>query len=80
MWNEIQERAVDYVKKLESISIPEYISLNDVSDRTARRDLNKLVEVGIFVKEGLTTGLKFKLRSTPVKRGVSKRGINDAIL
>jgi len=33
------------------------------SSKTARLDLNYLVEMGIFVKEGTTTGLKFKLTS-----------------
>lgn len=65
--NERQRRAIEYVKAHEDITISEYISLNKVSDKTARRDLNYLVENGMFVKDGATTGLKFRL--TPVDFG-----------
>lgn len=61
--NERRTRGIEYVKAHKHITISEYISLNKVSDKTARRDLNYLVEIGIFVKEGATTGLKFKLTS-----------------
>lgn len=61
--NERQRNAIEYVKRRGAISIAEYISLNNVSDKTARRDLNDLVNEGIFKKEGITTGLKFKLTS-----------------
>jgi len=65
--NERQRQAIEYVESHKHITISEYISLNKVSDKTARRDLNDLVEKGLFVKEGSTTGLKF--RSTPVSFG-----------
>lgn len=58
-----KKKAVEYVKARRSISISEYISLNNVSDKTTRRDLNDLVAKGIFKREGITTGLKFKLTS-----------------
>jgi DeoR/GlpR family transcriptional regulator of sugar metabolism len=61
--NERQRKAIEYVKKKGSISISEYISLNNVSDKTTRRDLTGLVAKGIFRREGVTTGLKFKLTS-----------------
>lgn len=61
--NERQRNAIEYVKTQGAISIAEYISLNNVSDKTARRDLNDLITKGIFKKEGITTGLKFKLTS-----------------
>jgi ATP-dependent DNA helicase RecG len=61
--NERQRKAVAYLNKHKFITISEYISLNKVSDKTARRDLGELVEKGIFVKEGVTTGLKFRLTS-----------------
>ncbi len=61
--NERQRQAVEYVEAHKHITISEYISLNKVSDKTARRDLNYLVENGIFAKEGATTGLKFRLTS-----------------
>ena len=65
--NERQRQAIEYVESHKHITISEYISLNKVSDKTARRDLNDLVEKGLFVKEGSTTDLKF--RSTPVNFG-----------
>jgi ATP-dependent DNA helicase RecG len=58
-----QKKAVEYVNQRKFITISGYISLNKVSDKTARRDLNDLVEKGIFMKEGATTGLKFRLTS-----------------
>jgi ATP-dependent DNA helicase RecG len=61
--NERQRKAVEYVKEHSSMLISDYISLNKVSDRTARRDLNDLVDRNIFLKEGVTSGLKFKLTS-----------------
>lgn len=61
--NERQRKAIEYVKENGHITISEYISLNKVSDKTTRRDLKFLVETGIFIKEGVTTGLKFKLTS-----------------
>jgi predicted HTH transcriptional regulator len=64
--NERQRQEIEYVKSHKHITISEFISLNKVSDKTARRDLNYLVEKGLFVEEGSTTGLKF--RSTPVKK------------
>jgi ATP-dependent DNA helicase RecG len=61
--NERQRKAVAHVNKHKFVTISEYIALNKVSDKTARRDLNDIVEKGIFIKEGATTGLKFKLTS-----------------
>ncbi|MFZ3166691.1 MAG: ATP-binding protein [Candidatus Methanoperedens sp.] len=61
--NERQRQTIEYVKSHKYITISEYISLNKVSDKTARRDLNYLVEKKLFVKEGSTTGLKFRLTS-----------------
>ncbi len=72
--NERQRRAVEYVKMYKYITISGYASLNKVSDKTARRDLNYLVEKGIFVKEGVTTGLKFKLTSVDFGQLRSRRG------
>ena len=62
--NERQRKAAEYVKEHGHISISQYIGLNNVSDKTARRDLTELVRKGIMIKEGITTNLKFKLRST----------------
>jgi len=67
--NERQKKAIKYVKGKGSISIIKYMSMCNVSDKTTRRDLNNLVKKGIFMKEGSTTNLKFKLRSTSVNFG-----------
>jgi ATP-dependent DNA helicase RecG len=72
--NEKQRKAIEYVKAHGHITISEYISLNKVSDKTARRDLNYLVERKVFIKEGVTTGLKFKLTSVNFGQLRSKRG------
>jgi ATP-dependent DNA helicase RecG len=76
--NERQRKAIEYVKEHGSMSINDYISLNNVSDKTARRDLNYLVKNNILRKEGVTTGLKFKLTSVNFGqlRSTSEKG-ND---
>ena len=66
--NERQRKAISSLKKGEFMYITHYIQLNNVSDKTARRDLNDLVKKRIFVKEGVTTSLKFKLRSASVRK------------
>jgi hypothetical protein len=37
--------------------------LNDTSDRTALRDLENLIELNIFVKDGVKKGTIYKLKS-----------------
>ena len=61
--NDRQKKAIEYVNRHNFITISKYIAVNKVSDKTARRDLSELVGKGIFVKEGVTTGLKFRLTS-----------------
>lgn len=50
--NDRQLRAVEYVKEKGKITNSEYKTLNDTSDRTASRDLENLVDIGVFLKEG----------------------------
>jgi len=69
-----QKKAVEYLKKHASISILQYTHLNKVSDKTARRDLIYLVKEGFLVREGVTTNLVFKLRSTSVNFGQDTKG------
>lgn len=67
--NEIRKKTIEYLKKHKSITIAEYIGLNKISDKTARRDLNELVRKEMIIKEGITTNVVFKLRSTSVNFG-----------
>lgn len=52
--NERQIKAVFYVKEKGRITNKEYRKLNGVSQRTATRDLTKLVSIGIFEQIGIT--------------------------
>ncbi|WP_347241767.1 helix-turn-helix domain-containing protein [Thermus sp.] len=52
--NERQIRAVRYVKEHSSITNQEYQDLGKVSKRTASRDLDELVQRGIFERRGET--------------------------
>ncbi len=70
--NERQRKAIEYLKENNSISISKYMILNNVSDKTARRDLGFLIMKGFLIKEGVTTNLMFKLRSTSVNFGQNK--------
>jgi len=75
--NERQQKSIEYVKSQGYISIAEYISLNKVSDKTARRDLAYLVTKGIFKREGVTTGLRFRLTSVSFGQLWSQEVPND---
>ena len=72
--NERQKNAVNYLKKNNMIVIRDYIQINHVSDKTARRDLRDLVEKGLLIKEGTTTNASFKLRPTSANFGQEVRG------
>lgn len=50
--NKRQVRAMDYVVKKGAVSNKEYISLNDVSRKTATIDLTQLVTKGLLLKVG----------------------------
>lgn len=60
--NERQQKAIDYVKENGSISNHQYQILNNVSDRTSLRDLEKLTQLEIFVKEGKNKNTLYRLK------------------
>jgi ATP-dependent DNA helicase RecG len=49
--SERQIKAVRYVKETGSITNKEYRDMSDVTDRTALRDLNDLIDRNIFIKQ-----------------------------
>ena len=60
--NTRQINAVEYVKKNGRITNKEYKELNKISDRTALRDLEKLTDLQVLVKEGNKKGTVYKLK------------------
>ena len=60
--NERQQKAIDYVKENGSISNYQYQTLNGVSDRTSLRDLEKLTQLEIFIKEGKNRNTLYRLK------------------
>jgi len=60
--NERQINAVLYVKEKGKISNSEYQALNNVAYKTAYRDLEKLVELSIFIKKGEKKGSFYILK------------------
>lgn len=60
--NERQQKAIDYVRENGSISNHQYQTLNSVSDRTSLRDLEKLTQLEIFVKEGKNKNTLYRLK------------------
>ena len=59
--NERQTKAILFIRGKHSISNSEYIELCSVSDRTALRDLDDLVEKGILQRIGEKKGSKYQL-------------------
>ncbi|HET8810347.1 MAG TPA: ATP-binding protein [Flavobacteriaceae bacterium] len=59
--NERQVKAVLFVKEKGEITNKEYQSLNETSDRTASRDLENLVHLSVFLKQGEKKGTSYKL-------------------
>ncbi|WP_185210620.1 ATP-binding protein [Sphingobacterium mizutaii] len=59
--NDRQLKAVGYVKEKGRITNREYQELNETSDRTASRDLENLVDLGIFIKEGEKKGTSYRI-------------------
>jgi len=57
-----QVKAVFFVKEKGKISNKEYQEMNNISDRTALRDLENLIVLNVFVKEGEKKGTTYKLR------------------
>ena len=60
--NERQIKAIIYTKREGSITNKEYQKLQDISDRTASRDLENLVRLNIFLREGDKKGSVYKLK------------------
>lgn len=54
-------KAVSLVKEKGKIS-KEYQEINQISDRTALRDLDNLIEFNVLVKEGEKKGTIYKLK------------------
>jgi ATP-dependent DNA helicase RecG len=59
--NDRQVKAVLFVKENGKITNSEYQVLNEVSDRTALRDIEELTEKDILIKEGEKKGTTYKL-------------------
>ena len=59
--NERQVKAVLYVVENGSITNSQYQQLCNTSERTALRDLEELLDKGVFVKTGLKKGTFYKL-------------------
>jgi len=59
--NDRQIKAVLLVKEKGKITNNEYQILNEISDRTALRDLEELTEKSILIKEGEKKGTSYKL-------------------
>jgi ATP-dependent DNA helicase RecG len=60
--NDRQVKAVIFVKEKGKITNKEYQEMNKTSDRTALRDLDNLIELNVFVKEGEKKGTTYKLK------------------
>lgn len=59
--NDRQVKAILFIKEKGKITNSEYQVLNEVSDRTALRDIEELTEKGILIKEGEKKGSTYKL-------------------
>lgn len=61
--NERQVKAVLYVKEKGKITNSDYQELNDIIDRTALRDIEKLIELNIFKKVGEKKGTYYEIKN-----------------
>src|SRR5690606_5935550 len=59
--NDRQLRAVEYVKEKGRITNREYQKLNDTTDRTALRDIETLITLGVFRRVGEKKGAYYEL-------------------
>lgn len=62
--NERQIKTLNLLQKQKFIASMEYAQTFKVNDRTARRDLRKLVEIGYIKTTGKSTALKYSLHET----------------
>lgn len=60
--NNRQLKAISFVKEKGRITNKGYQEINKTSDRTALRDLENLIELNIFMKEGMKKGTLYKLK------------------
>jgi len=56
-----QQQIVDFVRTHGAITTPDCITLAGLAERQAGRELNKLVELGVFQREGKTKGARYVL-------------------
>jgi len=61
--NERQIKAVQYIKEYGKITNSDYQNINNVSERTALRDLDDLMRKEIVLKKGQKKGTHYKLRN-----------------
>ncbi|WP_299223823.1 ATP-binding protein [uncultured Psychroserpens sp.] len=61
--NERQKIAIKSLRKSEYITNSEYRALFDITDRTALRDIEELIELSIFKKEGDGRGTRYVIDS-----------------
>ena len=61
--NERQIKAVLYTKERGKITNKEYQALNDTTDRTALRDIEKLIAINIFKKQGKKKGSFYEIKN-----------------
>ncbi len=59
--NERQKTAVEYIKRMKSISRKEYIEINSVSHTTAQKELKNLVEKKMLETVGGGKYLRYRL-------------------
>ena len=63
--NDRQKKAIEYIKEKGNITTKEYLILNlGIKERTARYDLNDLVERNILIKVGSTASAHYELKSS----------------
>ena len=59
--NERQVKAIEFVRVNNKITNSEYREINETSEKTAFRDLEKLIELGVFKREGEKKGTFYSL-------------------
>ena len=59
--NERQIKALGYLKKTNFLKASKYAKLFSITDRQARRDISKLVELNLLIKQGKAGSTRYKL-------------------
>ena len=57
--NERQRKAIDYMKEHKRITSKKYAELSSITERTARNDLNSLVDKGVLTQKGVSKKLTY---------------------